>query len=224
MSSNTASATSSDSLYELMRTQRAVRRLRPDPIPDAVLERIMQAATWAPTGGNQQPWRFVMVHDAATKGRLGELYAARWARFAEGYRKRFAAAPADEQRKHERTIAAGDHLASHFGACPVVAIVCFNPDLMAITDQRQDRVSVVGGGSVYTAVQNFLLACRAEGVGSVLTTLLCLDEPAVKTLLAIPDNWFTAAALPMGYPVGRGYGPIARRPVTELFFRDRWDG
>jgi nitroreductase len=165
-----------------------------------------------------------MVHDAATKATLGELYARRWARFAEGYRQRFAAAPPDEQRKHERTIAAGDHLAAHFGDCPVVAIVCFNPDLMAITDLRQDRVSVVGGGSVYTAVQNFLLACRAEGVGSVLTTLLCLDEPAVKSLLEIPADWFTAAALPMGYPVGRGYGPLARRPVTELFFRDRWTG
>lgn len=210
----------SEALYELMSTQRAIRRLRPDPIPDPVLQRIMQAAAWAPSGGNQQPWRFVMVHDPARKARLGELYARRWSRFAEIYRQRFAAAPEEERQRHERTIAAGDHLANHFGECPVVAVVCFNPEAMAITDARQDRVSVVGGGSIYPAVQNFLLACRAEGVGSVLTTLLCQDEPAVKGLLEIPDAWYTAAALPLGYPVGGGYGPVARRDVTELFSRD----
>jgi len=210
-------------LYDMMSTQRAIRRLRPDPIPDDVLARIMQAAAWAPSGGNQQPWRMVMVAAPAPKARLGELYAKRWARFADIYRQRFAAAPPEERARHERTIAAGDHLAAHFGDCPVVAIACFNPDLMAITDARQDRVSVVGGGSVYPAVQNFLLACRAEGVGSVLTTLLCQDEAAVKALLEIPDDWYTAAALPMGYPVGGGYGPISRQPVEALFYRDGWD-
>jgi len=209
-------------LYAMMSTQRAIRRLRPEPIPDDVLERIMQAAAWAPSGGNQQPWRMVMVTEAGRKARLGELYARRWARFAELYRQRFADADEQERARHERTIAAGDHLAAHFGDCPVVAIVCFNPDLMAITDARQDRPSVVGGGSVYPAVQNFLLACRAEGVGSVLTTLLCQDEGEVKALLDMPDGWYTAAALPMGYPVGGGYGPLNRRPVASLFYRDGW--
>jgi nitroreductase len=212
-----------ESLYHLMSTQRAIRRLRPDLIPDDVLQRIMQAAAWAPSGGNQQPWRFVMVHDRAAKQRLGELYAHRWARFAELYRRRIADAPEEQKRKGERNIAAGDHLATHFGDCPVVAIACFNPDHMAITDARQDRVSVVGGGSVYPAVQNLMLACRAEGVGCVLTTLLCQDEPAVKKLLGVAAGWYTAAAVPLGYPVRGGYGPIARKPVSELFFRDRWE-
>jgi nitroreductase len=215
---------SAEDLYQLMRTQRAIRRLQPGPIDAAALERIMQAATWAPSGGNQQPWRFVMVHDSARKQRLGELYARRWSRFAELYRQRFAAAPEAERRREERTIAAGDYLAEHFGDCPVVAVVCFNPDLMAITDARQDRVSVVGGGSIYPAVQNFMLACRAEGVGCVLTTLLCQDEPAVRTLLDIPAGWYTAAAVPMGYPVAGGYGPTARKAVAELFYRDVWGG
>jgi nitroreductase len=210
------------SLYELMSTQRAIRRLKPDPIPDDVLERIMQAAAWAPSGGNQQPWRVVMVRDASRKARLGELYAKRWARFAELYRQRFSQAEEAVRRKEERTIAAGDYLAEHFGDCPVIAVVCFNPDRMAITDARLERPSVVGGGSVYPAVQNLLLACRAEGVGCVLTTLLCQDEPAVKTLLEMPDDWYTAAAVPMGYPVGGGYGPTDRRSVDALFFEDAW--
>ncbi len=209
-------------LYEAMRTQRAVRRLRSDPIDDAALDRVMQAAAWSPSGGNQQPWRFVMVREPASKERLGELYAARWSRFAALYRKRFADAAADEQARHERTIAAGDHLAGNFGRVPVVAVVCFNPEQMAITDARQARVSVVGGASIYPAVQNFLLACRAEGIGTVLTTLLCQDETEVKALLGIPDDWYTAAALPLGYPVGGGYGPVSRRPVEELFYRERW--
>ncbi|MDZ7670985.1 MAG: nitroreductase family protein [Gammaproteobacteria bacterium] len=213
---------SAQSLYELMSTQRAIRRLKPDAIPDAVLERIMQAAAWAPSGGNQQPWRMVMVSDPERKARLGELYARRWARFAELYQQRIADAEEAVRRKEERTIAAGDYLAGHFAECPVVAVACFNPDRMAITDARLDRVSVVGGGSVYPAVQNLLLACRAEGVGAVLTTLLCQDEETVKQLLDIPADWYTAAAVPMGYPVGGGYGPIDRRDVPQLFFADRW--
>jgi nitroreductase len=93
---------------------------------------------------------------------------------------------------------------------------------MAITDAKLNRVSVVGGGSVYTAVENLLLACRAEGLGCVLTTLLCECEPQVRELLAIPQPWGTAAAIPIGYPVLRGHGPISRRPVEELAFIDSW--
>ncbi len=213
-----------DGLYQLMSTQRAVRRLRPDPIPKDVLERILQATCWAPSGGNQQPWRIILVTDKAKKERLGELYKAQWDPFAGGYRKRFADAPPEQQAKEERTIAAGDHMAANFGNIPVIAVVCFNPKMMAVTDAKLDRVSVVGGGSVYPAVQNLMLACRAEGVGCVLTTLLCIVEPEVKDLLAIPDDWYTAAAIPMGYAVGTGYGPIARKPTKDLFFENEWKG
>ena len=213
---------SANAIYDLMRTQRAVRRLRPDPIPDDVLQRIMQAAAWAPTGGNRQPWRIVMVHDRASKERMGELYTVHWDNFVKIYRQRWVDAPEERRQKEERTIAAGDYLAAHFGDCPVVAVVCFNPKFMAVTDSGQDRVSVVGGGSVYTAVQNLMLACRAEGIGCVLTTLLCMDEPAVRELLGIDADWYTAAHVPMGYPIAGGYGPTARMPVSELFYSDTW--
>jgi len=209
-------------VYEAMRTLRAVRRLKPDPIPREVLNRLLEAATFAPTGGNAQPWRIVAVSDGVLKGRLGELYADRW----RNYTKRFRPFPADMatdvRERTERTLKAGDYLASHFGAAPVVVIFCFNPKNMAITDAEQPRPSVVGGGSVYTAVENLLLACRAEGLGCVLTTLLCECEPEVRKLLAIPDPWYTAAAIPIGYPVGRGHGPLIRRPVSQLVFADAW--
>lgn len=209
-------------VYEAMRTLRAVRRLRPDPIPNDVLERVLEAATWAPTGGNQQPWRIVLVRTASAKVGLGELYAESWRLFSKSYEQRIARLPAEQQAPQRRMLAAGDHLAAHFHVAPAVAVFCFNPKMMAITDAKLPRVSVVGGASVYPAVQNFLLACRAEGLGCVLTTLLCEREPAVRELLAIPEPWATAAAVPVGYPVLRGHGPIRRRSVDDMVFDDRF--
>jgi nitroreductase len=210
-------------VYETMRTLRAVRRLRPDAIPDDVLRRVLEAATWAPTGGNVQPWRIVAVKQPALKEPLGKLYNERWVAYSKQYRGAIpASASPDARARAERTLAAGDYLGAHFGETPVVAVFCFNPKNMAITDAKQDRVSVVGGGSVYTAVENLLLACRAEGLGCVLTTLLCECEPEVRKLLSIPDPWYTAAAIPIGYPVGRGHGPLIRRPVEQLAYLDTW--
>jgi nitroreductase len=95
---------------------------------------------------------------------------------------------------------------------------------MAITDDGLGRPSVVGGASIYPAVQNLLLACRAEGLGCVLTTLLCRAEPAVKALLAIPPEWATAAFVPIGWPASKGHGPLTRRPVERMAFGDRFGG
>ncbi len=209
-------------LYTAMGSQRAVRRLRPDPIPEAVLARIFKATSYAPSGGNRQPWRMIAVRDPAAKRKLGELYAAQWTPFSALYRSGFANAPEAERAKQERTIAAGDYLAAHLFEAPVLMIVCFNPAHLAVTDAKLDRVSVVGGGSIYPAVQNLLLAARAEGLGCVLTTLLCAVEPEVKQLLNIPANWGTAAMIPLGYPMGQGHGPINRKPVGELFYSDTW--
>jgi nitroreductase len=209
-------------LYEAMRTLRAVRRLRPDPIPEDVLHRVLEAATWAPTGANAQPWRIVVVRDAQTKQALGALYAEGWAAYVAQYRELIAGAPERVREKSARMLRAGDHLAGHFGETPAVLVFCFNPGNLAITDAEQPRPSVVGGGSIYPAVQNLLLACRAEGLGCVLTTLLCQYEPQVRKLLDIPDPWYTAAAVPVGYPLLRGHGPISRRPVTKMAFADRW--
>ncbi len=119
-------------------------------------------------------------------------------------------------------LAAGDYLAEHLGETPAVVIFCFNPQNMAIIDAKLERPSVVGGGSIYPAVQNLLLACRAEGLGCVLTTLLCQAETEVRQLLGIPDPWYTAAAVPIGYPVLRGHGPVSRRPVRKMAFVDTW--
>ena len=209
-------------LYESMRTLRAVRRLRTDPVPDDVLHRVLEAATWAPTGSNTQPWRIIVVKDGDRKTRLGTLYKKIWAFFVEQYREGLAAAPDDVREKYERMIDAGDYLAEHFHETPAVLVFCFNPTEMAVTDEALDRISVVGGASVYPAVENLLLACRAEGLGCTLTTLLCTYEAEVREILDIPEPWGTAAAIPIGYPVLGGHGPISRRSVEELTFTDTW--
>jgi len=209
-------------LYDAMSTLRAVRRLRPDPLPDDVLGRILQAAAWAPSGGNVQPWRVVVAREAGVRKALGDLYRPQWASYSVGARRGLERLSGEARAKQERMLAAADHLGEHFGEAPVILVFCFNPQTMAITDADLPRPSVVGGGSVYPAVQNTMLACRAEDVGCTLTTLLCFEEDAVRELLAIPDPWYTCAFMPIGYPVGRGHGPISRRPVSKLAYLDTW--
>ncbi|MEZ5557502.1 MAG: nitroreductase family protein [Pseudomonadales bacterium] len=209
-------------LYQAMSTLRAVRRLRPDPLPDDVLQRILQAAAWAPSGGNVQPWRVVVVRDPAKRQALGDLYRPRWRSYGAGARRGLERLSGDARARQERMLASADHLGEHLGDAPVILVFCFNPDIMAITDADLGRPSVVGGGSVYPAVENAMLACVAEGVGCTLTTLLCYDEEAIRALLEIPQGWYTCAFVPLGYPVLRGHGPISRRPVSKLAFADGW--
>jgi len=209
-------------LYDAMKTLRAVRRLRPDPVPEEVLHRVMEAASWAPTGGNVQPWRAIVVRDAARKQQLGKHYLDGWNAYSAGHRAQLADAPEAIQASQARMLDAGDYLAAHFGESPAVILFCFNPKLMAITDASLDRISVVGGASIYTAVENLLLACRAEGLGCTLTTLLCGYEDQVREILEIPEPWGTACAVPIGYPLRGGHGKISRRPVGKLAFLDHW--
>jgi nitroreductase len=209
-------------LYAAMQTTRAVRRLRPDPIPDDVLRRVLQAATWGPSGGNRQPWRIVVVRDAAIKLGLQRLYEARWTDYAARGRAGLQGVTDSARKRTESALSAGDYLAAHWHEAPAILVFCFDPRGVFSTDVRLGRVPVVGGASIYPAVQNALLACRAEGLGCVLTTLLCADEPEIRPMLGLPEPWGTAAFLPVGYPVGRGHGPISRRNIEEMVFIDRW--
>ena len=129
------------------------------------------------------------------------------------------AATAESSR---RALASGTYLATHLHEAPVICVFCFNLSHITVTDENQPRTSVVGGGSIYPAVQNLLLAARNEGLGCVLTTLLCMEEARVKALLEIPDDWYTAAHVPLGYPVLGGHGAIARRPVARMVSTDRF--
>jgi nitroreductase/alkylhydroperoxidase family enzyme len=209
-------------LYEAASTTRAVRRLRPDPIPEPVLRRVLRAATWAPSGGNLQPWHVIAVRDPGRKKGLAELYQGLWSDYAAARRALLARLPEAMRTPAEQALRSGDHLAGHLHEAPVIAAFCFHPERLTITDAELGRPSVVGGASLYPAVQNLLLACRAEGLGCVLTTLLCSREKEVRALLEIPEPWATCAFVPIGWPLGRGHGPLARRPVEQVAFADRF--
>jgi nitroreductase len=210
-------------LYETMSTLRAVRRLRPDPVPAEVMERLLQAACWAPTGGNQQPWKVVVVMNPDTKQALKDIYAPEWAKYAKKFLTNIAGLEGEAYAKWQRVAASGDYLAEHLHEAPAIVMFCANPAAMAITDANLDRVSMVGGGSVYPAVQNLMLACVAEGLGCTLTTLHCLREPEVKAVLGVPDGWATVAMVPIGYPIGKGHGPITRKPPSLMASLDHFD-
>jgi len=200
---------------EVIETTGTCRFYRPDPIPEDILRRVLDATRWAPTGGNRQGVRFVVVRDAAKRRALRDLYLPLW----EQYAGRATARPGAPM---PRLLANADHMARQLDQVPVLVVVCAQlGDLMA-TDRHLDRLTIVGGASVYPSVQNLLLAARAEGLGTALTTLLCAVEPQVKALLGIPDDVATAALVPMGYPEKGFPKKLARRPLADSCFADAW--
>jgi nitroreductase len=213
--------TSADDLYDILSTTRSIRRISNKPVDDAVLERILQAAVWAPSGGNRQPWRIVVVRDRALKQQLSDIYSVEWANYVDINMKRVAEMPADVIEQVRAGLAVGTHLAENLADVPVVAMFVFDPREVFVTDNNLNRVSVVGGASLYPAVQNLLLAARAEGLGGVLTTLISTNEPAVNALLNIPAPWGVYAMVPLGYPVGN-HGPLRRAPLDTMVMYDQW--
>ncbi|HEY8120314.1 MAG TPA: nitroreductase family protein [Myxococcota bacterium] len=204
-------------LLDAIHTTGTCRFFAPKPVPADVLARALDAARFAPTGGNRQPVRFIAVRDAALRQRLQELYLPHW----ETY---FARVTRGEMRVGAlpRVIANADHFARHLAEAPVLVVACARLADVHATDAALGRLSIVGGASVYPAVQNLLLAARAEGLGAALTTLLCAVEPEVKALLAIPDDISTAATIALGWPARPFPNKLNRRPLAEIAFLDRY--
>ena len=200
---------------DVLHTTPTCRYYRPDPVPDDVLRRVLDGARWAPTGGNRQGVRFLVVRDAARRRRLKELYLPLWEQYAERSRD-----VSDVPRP--RMLANADHMARHLDEIPALIVVCARlADLLA-TDRHLDRLTIVGGASVYPAVQNVLLAARAEGLGTALTTLLCAVEPPVKELFGIPEGIATAALVALGWPERPFPQKLSRRPLEEICFAEDW--
>jgi nitroreductase len=199
----------------VIETTPTCRFYRPDPVPGDVLARVFDATRWAPTGGNRQGVRFVAVRDAAKRRQLRDLYLPLW----ENYVARATARPGAPR---PRLLENADHFARHLDEIPVLVVVCARLEDLLATDRHLERLSIVGGASVYPSVQNLLLAARAEGLGTALTTLLCAVEPQVTALLGIPDGVATAAMVTLGYPA-RGFPRrLARRPLAETCFVDNY--
>jgi len=212
-------------LFEAMYTQRALRRLKPDPIPDDLLWRLLEAGTKAPSGSNTQVWRFLVVRDPARKRFIQERYKKAWdtyaAAFAAAAAERGAPLPPDELRAQMRMVQSAAHLAEHMHEAPVLLVVCMVPRPLPPPSVGRRRSPAALYASIFPAVQNLLLAARALGLGATLTTLHLLYEDEIKTELEIPDDTEAVALLPVGFPIGR-YGPTRRRPVQEVTYWDRW--
>lgn len=203
-------------VFEIIHTTRAMRRLKPDPVPDDLIRKILEAGVCAANGGNYQRWRFLVLRDPAVKKAVQVWYKKA---FDEVVGPRYASSPPPpgvSKEKYARQHHAVEYLTEHYHEAPVWIVACL--------DEGKNTPSRSSGASIYPAVQNLLLACRAEGLGCVLTTLLCKAEPAVRTLLEIPPAWATAAFVPIGWPASKGHGPLTRRPVERMAFGDRFGG
>jgi nitroreductase len=199
-------------LHEAMRTQRAIRRLRPEPVDDEILLRCAELATRAPTAANRQGVEFVFVRDRGTKAALQRQYRMSWAVYGGVGRLVTAGEPA-----RRKIIDAVQWQVDHFTDIPVLVVVCCRGvSLPAPAIVRSSRY-----GSVYPAVQNFLLAARVEGLGATLTTLPLWNPFAVRRILGLPWNVEPVALIPVGWPQG-SYGPTSRRPVERSVHVDRY--
>ena len=204
-------------LLEAIRSMKTCRSFRSDPVPDAVLLRAISAARYAPTGGNRQPVRFIVVRDADAKRKLRDWYLGPWRVYRDNAR-----AGAVRVGGPTTLIDRADRFAERLHEVPAIVVVCAELSALHASDTHLGRLSIVGGGSVYPAVQNVHRACRGDGIGTALTTLLCHVEPQVKELLAIPEGFATACHIAVGYPRYPFPAELKRRPVDEIAFGERF--
>ena len=204
-------------LDEAMRTTGTCRYFRDDPVPDDVLYAAVEAARFGPQGGNRQPVRWIVVRDAARKKQLADLYLPMWEAYFAGISEGTVQANA-----LPKTVLDADHFARHLHQVPAILVLCAETSGLHPTDTALGRLSVVGGASIYPTMQNLCLALRAQGVGSAVTTLLCIEEPKVREMLEIPDDFITAAHVAVGYPATSFPRRLSRSPVEEIVSLERF--
>ncbi|MGO9321082.1 MAG: nitroreductase family protein [Solirubrobacteraceae bacterium] len=210
-------------LYEAMRCAPTTRRFKPDPVPTVVLARALENARFAPSGGNRQGWRVIVVQDADHRAALRDLYLPGWRAYMEQTGGTAVLADPDAfDRAIVRRVQGADEYAQRLHEVPVHLVVGVRLPDLAVTDAKLPRQSIVGGASVYPFVQNLLLALRAEGLGAAMTTLLVPSEAEVKRLLEIPDEIALAAHIGVGYRLDPWPKQLARKPVGEFAFAERY--
>jgi len=223
-------------LLDVMATMRAIRRLKPDPVPDDVLVELVRAATWAPSGSNGQGFHFVVVTERGQMARMAEV----WRRCVDEYLAMMGTrGPARimGEEAAEKLRRALLFQRDHFHETPALVVACYEardrPDPMGLLRAAGPRqavrtaamsrryVALAEASSIYPAVQNLLLAARAHGLGANITIWHLPHEGEVKEILGIPRGINTYALIPIGYPRGR-FGPVRRRPPEQVIHRDRW--
>ncbi len=217
-------------LFEAIYTARAIRHLRPDPVPDELIEKVIDAGIRAPSAVNYQNWIFVVVKDPALRARIGQLYREAGERIRSEYSARLSDRPQHlSEAGFQRIMSSAAYLREHLGEAPVLLLACLRA-------RKADQAVGGAGGrvpamtqrtasaSIYPAVQNMILACRALGLGTVLTTLHTFAEDEIKSLLHLPAEVTTYALLPIGFPQqGYKHGPVPRLPLEQVTFLDTMD-
>jgi nitroreductase len=202
-------------VFEAMATTRAIRRFRPDPIPEADLTKMLFAATRAPSGSNRQLFRFLLLRDGErsmeAKRLIGTAAREAWGakRDTDGYDR---GSGAEAKTPKARMAAAMQHFVDHYEEIPVTVLPCLI---------RHRAPTPSEGASIYPACQNLLLAARALGYGGVITGWHAIVEPQLRELLEIPDGVAVSAAIPMGRPMGH-HGPVRRQPLAEMVYDGGW--
>jgi nitroreductase len=198
-------------LFEIMRTTRSMRRLKPDLVPAELIRKILEAGVSAPSGGNMQRWRFLVVRDPKVKQTVGAYYKRTWDEVVAPRYRAGEPAPGTSPERFRRMLDAAQYLADHIHEAPVWIVPCMGGGAPTRTS----------GSSIYPAVQNMLLAARALGLGGTLTTLYLNFEKEVEATLGLPADVHSYALLPIGYPMGR-FGPVRRVPIADVVYEDQW--
>jgi nitroreductase len=206
MSTHTAS-----DVWTVMSTARAIRRYSDTPVGADVVMRCLEAATWAPSGGNQQQWRFVILESAELRSIIAEGGRQSW-EIMKGFYG-IDVPEDDDSSGRARTLRTMHHYMTHGATVPVCVLFCLRPQRGA-SDLEQ-------GASIYPAMQNFLLAARAQGLGAATALWHRMVEPELRAALHMPDEWFMAATVTAGWPAGH-HGSLDRRPVREVVSVDTW--
>ncbi len=203
--------------FEVVHTQRSIRRFKPDAVPDEVLWTMLDAAIRAPSGSNTQPWGWLVVRDAAKRKLLGKAVRDHFS--AEG---RLDDLKAEVERREtpsrKLSLQRAIHLFENLHQAPVIIIPC----LVSVTSPVTDRHTLLAGSSIYGAVQNLMLAARAQGIGTVLTTFNSFIEDTIRKEFHLPDTSVPTCVIPVGYPDTERFGPTTRKPAETVTFWDDW--
>ena len=198
-------------LFDIIATTRSMRRLKPDPVPPELIRKILEAGVAAPSGGNMQRWRFLVIRDPEIKKTVGAYYKRAWDEVARPRYSQGDPAPGTSPERFSRMLDAAQYLADHIHEAPVWIVPCM----------QGANPSRTAGSSIYPAVQNMLLAARALGLGATLTTLYLNFEKEVEAALGLPSDVHSYALIPIGYPMGR-FGPVRRVPLADVTYGDQW--
>ena len=203
----------SDPLMEIIGSTRAMRRLKPDPVPDELVRKILEAGVCAASGGNNQRWRFMVVKDRSIKEQVQKWYQKAFDEVVGPRYRNSEPPPGSSPGRYRRQHDAVEYLTEHYHEAPVWIVAC--------QDDGEAAPSRSSGASIYPAVQNMLLMARALGLGATLTTRHLRHEREVEEILGLPHGVHSYAILPIGYPMGN-FGPVRRGPLSDVVFQDKW--